>query len=194
MMDKHMIVNPDHMSQAGVADTLSLLEARHYSGVISPHGWMDPGNWPRLWKLGGMAFPGHSPADGYVKEWRKYRPRSTPYTLGWGYGADLGGLSHQPDPVKGGGIHYPFRSYDGKVTFYRQRTGERTFDYNKEGVAQYGLYADWFQDLRRRGGPKLARDLWNGAEAYLDMWERADGVRRPGCAAQEGALTPRGLG
>ena len=62
MMDRHMIVNPDHMSQAGVDATLSLLEARHYSGVISPHGWMDPGNWPRIWKLGGLAWPGHSDA------------------------------------------------------------------------------------------------------------------------------------
>src|SRR3954469_11808531 len=79
MMQKHMIVNPDHMSQRAVDDTLTLLEAHHYSGVISPHGWMDPGNWPRLWKLGGMAFPGHSAAADYVKEWRKYRPRSTPY-------------------------------------------------------------------------------------------------------------------
>src|SRR5436305_235114 len=60
MMDLHMIVNPDHMSQAGVSDTLSLLEARHYSGVISPHGWMDPGNLPRLRKLGRLAFPRHA--------------------------------------------------------------------------------------------------------------------------------------
>ena len=28
---------------------------------------MDPGNWPRLWKLGGLAFPGHSDGDEYVK-------------------------------------------------------------------------------------------------------------------------------
>src|SRR5256885_13801053 len=92
MMDLHMIVNPDHMSRAGVDDTLTLLETRRYSGVISPHGWMDPGNWPRIWKLGGMAFPGHSQATDYVKEWQKYRPKQTPYFFGWGYGADLGGL------------------------------------------------------------------------------------------------------
>ena len=67
-MDLRMIVNPDHMSQAGVDRTLSLLESRNYSGVISPHGWMDPGNWPRIWKLGGMAFPGHSRPTEYVKE------------------------------------------------------------------------------------------------------------------------------
>ena len=48
-------------------------------------------------------------------------------------------------------ITYPFKSYDGKVTFDRQRTGERTFDYSNEGVAHYGLYADWFEDLRRSG-------------------------------------------
>jgi hypothetical protein len=194
MMDMHMIVNPDHMSQAAVDDTLTLLESRHYSGVISPHGWMDPGNWPRLWKLGGMAFPGHSQASDYVKEWQKYRPQSTPYFFGWGYGADLGGLSDQPPAGTDGSISYPFRSYDGSVTLGRERTGDRTFDYTKDGVAHYGLYADWFADLRRIGGPTLARDMWNGAEAYLEMWERADGVPAPDCAAAVRSLSPRGLG
>jgi hypothetical protein len=194
MMDLHMIVNPDHMSQAAVDDTLTLLESRHYSGVISPHGWMDPGNWPRLWKLGGMAFPGHSQASEYVKQWQKYRPKSTPYFFGWGYGADLGGLSGQPAVDTNGSLSYPFKSYDGSVTFERQRTGDRTFDYAKEGVAHYGLYADWFADLRRLGGPALAQDMWNGAEAYLQMWERAEGIAAPGCAEPHRQLGTSGLG
>jgi hypothetical protein len=193
MMDLHMIVNPDHMSQAGVDETLSLLEARHYSGVISPHGWMDPGNWPRIWKLGGMAFPGHSVASDYVKQWQKYRPEQTPYAFGWGYGADLGGLSHQPDPDTTNHIDYPFKSPDGRVTFGRQKTGDRTFDYNKDGVAHYGLYADWFNDIDRQGGQQLAADMWNGAEAYLEMWERADGIRAPGCARSDGEVKPHGF-
>ncbi|MEO6496609.1 MAG: hypothetical protein ABIO51_03900, partial [Solirubrobacteraceae bacterium] len=176
MMDLGWIVNPDHMSQAAVDDTLTLLESRNYSGVISPHGWVDPGNWPRLWKLGGMAFPGHSGTDTYVKEWEDFRPRETPYDFGWGYGADLGGLSNQPDKSAEGEISYPFTSYDGKVTFERQETGERTFDFAKEGVAHYGLYADWFEDLRRVGGQAMADDMWAGAEAYLQMWERASGI------------------
>lgn len=186
MADKGMIVNPDHMSQAAVDATLTLLEKRNYSGVISPHGWMDPGNWPRLWKLGGLAFPGHSDATQYVQEWQRYRPRSTPYELGWGFGADLGGLSTQPGK---GGLSYPFKSLDGAVTFDRQVTGQRTFDYAAEGVATYGQYADWLADLKRVGGDELADDLWNGAEAYLQMWERADGVRAPGCAPRKQALT-----
>jgi hypothetical protein len=195
MMGLHMVVNPDHMSQAGVDDTLTLLESRRYSGVISPHGWMDPGNWPRVWKLGGVAFPGHSKADDYVKDWQRYRPRQTPKDSGWGYGADLGGLSHQPDPSSSGkSFRYPFKSYDGKVTFNRQRTGERTFDYSKEGVAQYGLYADWFRDLERIGGRRIAKDMWDGAEAYLEMWERADGIRTPSCADSDHPIKADGRG
>jgi hypothetical protein len=189
MMDKHMIVNPDHMSQASVGETLSLLEARHYSGVISPHGWMDPGNWPRIWKLGGVAWPGHSVAQDYVSDWHKYRPRKTPFAFGWGYGADLGGLSHQPVASSdGGSFKYPFKSYDGKVTFTRQKTGNRRFDYGKEGVAHYGLYADWFHDLERIGGHQLASDMWHGSEAYLEMWERADGVRTPRCSDSDESI------
>jgi hypothetical protein len=156
---------------------------------------MDPGNWPRIWKLGGMAFPGHADAATYVQQWRRFRPRQTPYLLGWGYGADLGGLSEQPTPSSdGGGITYPFKSLDGRVTFQRQKTGDRTFDYDVDGVAHYGLYADWFADLRRLGRTPLVNDLWNGAEAYLEMWERADGIPTPACAAPGTPIGASGRG
>jgi hypothetical protein len=194
MMQLGWIVNPDHMSQAAVDDTLTLLESERYSGVISPHGWVDPGNWPRLWKLGGMAFPGHSATDTYVEDWKRYRPKETPYAFGWGYGADLGGLSHQPDKSAKGSIGYPFKSYDGKVTFERQKTGERTFDFAKEGVAHYGLYADWLEDLRRVGGQPMADDMWAGAEAYLQMWERASGIESKRCFARQQGFRRAGRG
>ena len=193
MIKRKMIINPDHMSQAAVDDTLTLAEAQRYSGVISPHGWVDPGNWPRIWKLGGLAFPDSDTSTGFVDTYRKSRPRQTPFMIGWGYGADLGGLAEQPG-ARAGGVEYPFKSYDGKVTFDRQRTGERTFDYTQEGVAHYGLYADWFEDLRRTGGAELARDMSNGAEAYLQMWERASGIRTPNCRPQRFRVNARGLG
>ncbi|MDQ3937010.1 MAG: dipeptidase, partial [Actinomycetota bacterium] len=193
MIERHMIINPDHMSQKAVDDTLTLAEAHRYSGVISPHGWMDPGNWPRIWKLGGLAFPDSDDSDGFVDAYRKFRPRRTPFTIGWGYGADLGGLAEQP-AARADSIQYPFKSYDGKVTFDRQTSGERTFDYTREGVAHYGLYADWFEDLRKLGGPDLTRDMAAGAEAYLQMWERATGIRTPNCRPQRFRVNARGLG
>jgi hypothetical protein len=193
MIQKHMIINPDHMSQRAVDDTLTILESKHYSGVISPHGWMDPGNWPRLWKLGGLAFPDSNTSTQYVHDYAKYYPRQTPYLSGWGYGADLGGLAAQPD-ARANSVHYPFKSYDGKVTLDRQRSGDRVFDYNKDGVAHYGLYADWFQDVRNLGGAKMSADMWRGAEAYLEMWERADGIRAPRCRPQDLGQSAAGIG
>ena len=193
MIKRKMIINPDHMSQKAVDDTLTLAEAHRYSGVISPHGWMDPGNWPRIWKLGGLAFPDSDTSTGFVDAYRKYRPKRTPFMIGWGYGADLGGLAEQP-AAREGSVQYPFKSFDGKVTFDRQKSGERSFDYNSEGVAHYGLYADWFEDLRKLGGPALTQDMSNAAEAYLQMWERASGFRTPNCRPQRFRVNARGLG
>ncbi|MGI8460554.1 MAG: Coagulation factor 5/8 type domain-containing protein [Solirubrobacterales bacterium] len=197
MIERQMILNPDHMSQSAVDGTLTLAEANDYSGVISPHGWVDPGNWPRYWKLGGLAFPDSSRTESFIEAYEQFRPKRTPYELGWGYGADLGGLTGGPETPEGefvGGVSYPFKSYDGSVTFDRQTTGERTFDYTTEGVAHYGLYAEWFEDLENLGSKALAEDMWNGAEAYLQMWERAEGIRSPGCKPTSGKVTPRGLG
>jgi hypothetical protein len=193
MIQRDMIVNPDHMSQKAVDETLTIAAAHRYSGVISPHGWIDPGNWPRIWRLGGLAFPDSSTAPEFLEAYRKYRPKRTPYMLGWGYGADLGGLAAQPAPTERTKVRYPFKSFDGSVTFKRQRTGKRTFDYREEGVAHYGLYADWFEDLRRRAGKRFARDMVNGAEAYLQMWERAAGVPASRCRAPRGRMTADGL-
>ena len=186
-----MIVNPDHMSQAAVDDTLTLLESRRYSGVISPHGWMDPGNWPRLWKLGGIAFPGHSTADDYVKEWQRLPARSsTPFEFGWGYGADLGGLSHQPDADGDGEHRLPVQEL--------RRQGHLRPPEDRR--AHLRLHEGGRRPLRpvRRlvRGPargsaatQMAKDMWDGAEAYLaDVGARR---RRPGAAAasrRDGAL------
>jgi Membrane dipeptidase (Peptidase family M19) len=197
MMDLGMIVNPDHMSQRGVDDTLTLAESRGYSGVISPHGWMDPRNWPRIFQLGGMAFPAAGSAQGFVDAWRTYRPKATPQFFGWGYGADLGGLATQGAPAPAGSpnqVTYPFKSLDGSTTIDRQRTGERVFDYPTEGVAHYGLYAEWYEELRKSGGPRIAEDMLRGPEAYLQMWERAVGVPANECKSARPSFTKRGVG
>jgi len=63
------------------------------------------------------------------------------------------------------------------VTFERQRSGTRTYDINQDGVAHYGLYPDWVEDARKVAGSDeggtLMQEMGRGAEAYLQMWERA---------------------
>ena len=57
--------------------------------------------------------------------------------------------------------------------FGRQRTGERVFDLNTDGVAHYGLFADLLADVERRtGGAKALGLLFRSAEAYLRTWRR----------------------
>ena len=70
---------------------------------------------------------------------------------------------------------YPFTAPNG-TTVSRQVFGSRTFDLNTDGVAQYGLYADWTTDLIGQAGgdsAALRQQLMGGAEAYTRMWEAA---------------------
>jgi hypothetical protein len=102
----------------------------------------------------------------------------------------MNGLGAQGDP-RGADVSdpvtYPFRGLHG-VRIGKQHAGERVYDINVDGVAQYGLYPDWIQDLRKVAdaqhagdGAKLADDMARGAEAYLQMWERAEGIAPDSC-------------
>jgi hypothetical protein len=64
------------------------------------------------------------------------------------------------------------------VTFTREQTGTRVFDFNTDGVAHYGLLADLLADVQRqpRGREALA-SLFRSAEAYLRTWQRAYAAR-----------------
>lgn len=72
---------------------------------------------------------------------------------------------------------YPYRTFDGGTVMAQQRSGTRTYDVNVDGVAHYGLFPDYIEDLRMIAGDQIVDDMANGAEAYLQMWERAVGVR-----------------
>jgi hypothetical protein len=198
MMDKGMIVDPDHMSVLARNQTLDLLEARRYSGVVSSHSWSTPDAYPRIYRLGGYITPYAGDSTGFAKEWKALKAmRDTRYFFGFGYGADMNGFGAQGPPrpsAAANPVVYPFKSFDGKQTIDRQRTGKRTWDINKDGVAHYGLYPDWIEDLRKIAGQEIIDDMGRGAEAYLQMWERGVGVpaRRPQPARNR--FSGRGLG
>ena len=77
-----------------------------------------------------------------------------------------------------GGSGDPFRSFDGGSLIERQRSGTRVYDINVDGVDHYGLYPDWIEDLRMVAGQGIVDDMANGAEAYLQMWARAEDAAR----------------
>ena len=115
--------------------------------------------------------------------------RDKRFYQGVGWGADMNGFGAQGGPRGGANpVTYPFKSWDGKVTIGQQHSGQRVYDINKDGVAHYGLYPDWVEDLRHLAGQQIIDDLGRGSEAYLQMWERADGIPT-GCRPAKAKLT-----
>ncbi len=57
----------------------------------------------------------------------------------------------------------------------RSVAGDRDFDFNIDGFAHYGLFPDFFQDLKNVGltDADLA-PLFRSADAYAQMWEKAE--------------------
>ena len=198
MAQRGMVFDPDHMSVAGRQAALDLVEDLEYPGVISSHSWSTPDAYPRIYRLGGTIMPYAGDSTGFVEKWRRHLSWADPrYYFGIGYGADINGLGAQGDP-RGADVPnpvtYPFRGLGG-VTVNRQRSGERVYDINVDGVSHYGLYPDWVEDLtkvagadRAADGEAIFEDMARGAEAYLQMWERAVGVGNDACR------DPRALG
>ena len=156
MIDRHFIIELDHMDEVTANDTLNIVEARHYPGLINSHGsWSSDSSIDRMRALGGAVGFNKSPDSGT------------------GLGSDVNGLAHQPGPPPAAPVDYPFRSRDRRAYFEREPWGDRSFDINTDGVANYGLWPDWVEGLRRAGHENRLRALFHSAEDYLEMWEAA---------------------
>ena len=245
MMDKRMIVDPDHLSVLAREQVMALLEGRNYPGVVSSHSWSTKDAYPRIYNLGGVIAPYAGSSETFVEAWKAIKPmvpagkfvrystecrvnkralpkrprprrrggrRSPTFTgkvttrrtckahkndlWGIGYGADMNGFGHQGAPrmPKDNPVRYPFKSFDGSVTLDKQRSGERVWDINTDGVDNYGLYPDWVEDLRMIAGDGIVADMAKGPEAYLEMWERTEGVPDSHCMAERARFSSLGIG
>ncbi len=188
LVRRDMIFDPDHLSVKARRASMDIIERLGYPGVISSHSWSTPDTYPRIYRAGGFITPYAGDSTGFVDKWRRHVGWADPrYYWGIGFGADINGLGAQGDP-RGAGVRnkvtYPFRGLNG-VVIKRQRAGRRVYDINRDGVAQYGLYPDWIEDLTKvaggRQGRALLDDMSRGPEAYLQMWERATGIAPDSC-------------
>ncbi|ATL31071.1 discoidin domain-containing protein [Streptomyces formicae] len=177
MMKRHMMLELDHMSVKAADQAFEVLESEAYPGVISSHSWMDSGWTERLYKLGGFAAQYMSVAGPFSDEARSKAALRAKYKVGYGYGTDMNGLGGWPAPRGGDApdpVKYPFRSTDGGSVIDKQTTGERTWDFNTDGAAHYGMVPDWIEDIRNVGGKDVVDDLFSGAESYLNTWGNSE--------------------
>ncbi len=188
MVEREIIYDVDHMSAKGRSEALTEFERIGYSGVISSHSWSDPFAIPRIFALGGMVNSYAGESTEFVEEWHGHvEDMDGRFYFGLGYGADTNGLGPQGGP-RGAEVEnpvtYPFQgTFDVEID--QQRSGERLYDINVDGVAHYGLYPDWIEDLKQIAGTAIDDDLVRGPEAYLQMWERTTGITNDACRQPE---------
>jgi microsomal dipeptidase-like Zn-dependent dipeptidase len=181
LIDDHMLIEADHLSERARLEVFDIAAARHYP-LLSSHnntgGFWTPDDLRRLHALGGYVS---ATPDQAAKLAAKIDDLHSYGFSGVGLGTDTGGFAALPAPEADAStnpLRYPFRSYDGHVRFGRQRTGTRTFDINSDGVAHYGLMPDLLANVQRSGGGAAAmRALFSSAQAYLSTWQRADAAR-----------------
>ena len=181
LIAKHMLIEVDHMSERARDRVLEIADAHDYP-LVSSHT-NTGGLWVhrelrQLYQAGGIATArlGQAPQLAQsINLLRRYRQLADHF--GVPLGTDTGGFADLPGPRDDAAqrpLAYPFKSYEGDVSFDREVTGDRTFDLNADGVAHYGLVADLLADLQGTPGGKTAmHSLFRSAEAYLEMWERA---------------------
>jgi hypothetical protein len=202
LMDHRMMFDPDHQSVVGRNEALDLVEEADYPGVFSSHSWSTPNATPRILGQGGILTPSASDAPGFIHKYDHIAANRDPDSrqyFGLGYGADQNGFASQPGPRGADApnpVTYPFQAMDPNVTLDKQVSGQKAFDLNTEGVAHYGLYPDLWEDIRDEAGGQETYEMLNrGAEAYLQMWERVEGITEVRCDSwDQPKVSRRGFG
>jgi len=92
-------------------------------------------------------------------------------------GAGLPGPRYGPDGCYSNNtsmVAYPFTSKVNGVQFDRCQSGDRSFDINVDGLAHIGLLPDFIEELSRIGlTDSELEPLFNSAEGYVQVWEKA---------------------
>ena len=189
MMLRGMIVEVDHLPRRSFVRAYELLTEAGYPAA-GTHGNTYDG---RIYDTGGVSKTGLGRCGdpdrvGAMGDRLRSRIQLIVDHGGYpaeGFGFDLNGFAGGPRPRFGedsecttpqaNPVTYPFESYAGDVTFTEPHLGERTVDFNTEGMLHIGLVPELVEDARRDGvTDEELEPLFRSAEGYLRMWERAE--------------------
>jgi microsomal dipeptidase-like Zn-dependent dipeptidase len=180
MMQKGFLIDIDHMSEKMANAVLEMAVARDYpvnSGHSEPRG--NSGNeggrtaaqYAILQKIGGMVGLGHGMnAKEFVATFREVSKQFGASHIA--IGTDVGGFSPLPAPDSSVTIAYD-------ETFTRCKTGNRTWDFNVDGVAHYGMWPDYMRAWDAVGMTADEKNVFmHSAEDFVVMWEKCARVQR----------------
>jgi len=179
MMELGMLIDIDHMSEKSINDTLTLAEQFGYPVNIGHNGIRTAlgterdasrNTTARVAALGGVFGVGTAnttPQDfiaSFSTVWSAMGNSSV------AIGTDVNGMERLPRASEG------LNSTDFYSGFPKSATGNRTWDYTKEGVAHYGLMADFLKDVKAKN-VTVYNNLMKSAESFARMWERSEAHR-----------------
>ncbi len=188
LMARGMIIEVDHLPMWSYQRAFEILEANDYPAA-GTHGRDWDG---RIHALGGIsnvwlgrcqdpANPGSTLAGVLAKAALIEQNGGYPGTP---FGFDFNGFAGAPGPRFTEGacpvaqqdpVTYPFTSYAGDVTFTEPQLGQRSVDFNTEGMVHIGLLPELLEDTRHDAESDADLEpLFRSAEAWIRMWEKAE--------------------
>jgi|GEM_PF-1463254 len=183
MMKLGMVIDVDHMSAKAINRSLSIAESVNggypinmgHNGIRIGAGAERSASIEmvkRVSALGGMFGVGTAdtnPSDfvkNYNVAWYVMGSRNT------AIGTDVNGFEPLPKASPNLNSNDFYRGLE-KCT-----TGNRTWDYTKEGVAHYGLMTEFLRDARlQQNGYEMMNSLMLSAEYFAQMWEKCERQR-----------------
>lgn len=191
LITRGIVVDIAHLPRRAVVEAIEHLKSRGYPAV-STHGMTYNG---LLYEIGGLPDSGFGTCGevgGRDTLGNGFRTRTRELQAANGLPApplafDFNGFAGSRGPRFGEAsscaqpqtrpVEYPFHSFDGGVEFTRPRMGERSIDFNTEGMLHIGLLPELIEDVRREGMSDADLEpLFRTAESFVRVWEAGEKV------------------
>ncbi len=198
MMNKHMLIDVDHMSQLSTNSTIGLAQQHAgypyplfsgHNGVRKFNAGVNSGSSERnmtaaqyqeIGKLHGMAGVGSAQftADQWLASYQQVT-QAMGQSTGAGFGTDMDGMEFGMPHRPGSTVQYGSGTMSGcsAVPLLPISTeGNASWNYNGVGVAHYGMLPDFLQDVASMsGGCTVVKNMNAGAYYFYETWRIAEG-------------------
>jgi microsomal dipeptidase-like Zn-dependent dipeptidase len=201
MMSKGMIIDIDHMSERAVNRALAIANNFSYPLNSGHNGFRGNGannensrtddQVRTIYRLGGLMGLGHGDnATNFVNNYH-YGIRLTS-GLPLAIGTDVNGFYPLPGPPS------PAERIDYRPPMTRATMGGKTWDFNNDGMAHYGLLPDYIESCKKAGMTTAEQSAFSSAaERFAQMWEKCNSsstLITGGGIATTRTITPANVG
>src|SRR5215472_2432876 len=186
MMRHGMLIDIDHMSERAYLEAMQIAEAvpgkyplnSGHSGLRGVGGAntersMTSAQYRRIAEMHGMAGVGSAgqTSHAWVQSYAAVIEAMGSGAVG-GFGTDTNGLATGMPARPGSAVRYD-------ASFPKSRLGDKEWDYNRDGVAHYGMLADFLKDARTapNGANLIENNLMQGAQYFVDTWKKCESLR-----------------